>query len=114
MSTKTTVDPDHRAAWLACRKPFERPFGGDAVNLRVALAELLKTGWSVAALKAYSFSRWNIRRRGHITPDIWRMGIYSAHQDTLYNPYGPLSAVVFLEEYKARHTAPVQAVGMAP
>jgi hypothetical protein len=109
---RTVVDPDHRAAWLACRKPFERPFAkpGEApLNLRAALAGLLKAGWSIAALKAYSFSRWNLRRRDHITPDAWRMGIYSASEDTRGNVRHQLSALTFLEEFNAQNGVSVQA-----
>lgn len=89
---KGPSDPDHRAAWLACREP-DRSWGdcAEPVDLRVALDEALRKGWSPQALKAYA-SYW--RRCDHITAAAWRIAVkWAAYDEYFSRP--------FLEEFNA-------------
>ena len=91
--TKGPSDPDHRAAWLACRKPEPRCWRDGEIDLRAALDTALKAGWTIPALKAYAFCEWRYTRRDHVTDAAWRMAVKWA-ADSGY------MAQSFLERFK--------------
>lgn len=118
MSKKPTRDPDYRAAWRACGARLARSAWGDNadVDLRAMLDALLKSGWSIQALKAYASVVWrNWRRYDHVTPAAWRLAVYFASLDG--SREGCLSAATFLKEFNEnpeRYTATSdQAAGMS-
>jgi hypothetical protein len=105
--TKAQRDPDYRAAWRACGALAPSVWGTDEENLRAMLDDLLKSGWSIQALRSYAFT-WSRRADyDHVTPATWRWGIYFANMDMLG------SATKFLNEFNERHAPTVQAVGIA-
>jgi hypothetical protein len=61
---KGPTDPDHRAAWLACRDPAHS-WGGEPIDLRARLGAALEAGWSIQALKAYAHS-WRYTGHDHV------------------------------------------------
>lgn len=70
------ADPDHRAAWAACRKPDVVGWGDDTeLDLRELLVERLKSGWSIPALKSYAYRYCRYTGREHVTPAGWRMAV---------------------------------------
>src|SRR5690242_16965580 len=78
--TQEPRDADYRAAWRACGVTLStRVWGDDAaqIDLRTRLGDLLKSGWSIQALRSYA-SKWQIRRYDHITPATWRWAVYFA------------------------------------
>jgi hypothetical protein len=48
MKKAAPKDPDYRAAWRACKEPW---VGWTTVDLRKKLKQLLRSGWSIQALK---------------------------------------------------------------
>lgn len=79
MDASLKHDPDYRAAWRACRPlpqldPNRYHYSETRVRMREWLAAALRTGWSMAALKA---SAWNYRTAGcdHVTPAAWRYAV---------------------------------------
>jgi hypothetical protein len=90
--TRGPTDPNHHAAWIACREP-DRSWGphSEPIDLRAALDEALQKGWSPKALKAYAFS-W--RRCDHITAAAWRTAVkWAAYDEYFSRP--------FLEQFNA-------------
>jgi hypothetical protein len=79
--TKAPRDPDHRAAWLACRKPWieDWPFLDEPriIDLRAALDDLLKSRWSIQALKAFAYCECQLQsdRYDHVTDGAWRLAV---------------------------------------
>jgi hypothetical protein len=73
-----TNDPDHRAAWLACREPDET-WGQhrEPIDLRAKLDEALRAGWTPQALKAYAYVGWRYTKpqREYVTRAAWRMAV---------------------------------------
>jgi hypothetical protein len=100
--TKALRDPDYHAAWLACRKPWISEWSGSEIDLRAALDDLLKSGWSIQALKAYAFRVREYARRGneHVTAGAWRWAVYLASRRA-WGQDGPLGAKTFLAEFNA-------------
>lgn len=93
--TKGPSDPDHRAAWRACREP-DRSWGDrvEPRDLRAALNVALKSGWSIQALKAYAFCNWRYTRRDHVTAAAWRIAVkWAAYDEYFSRP--------FLEQFNA-------------
>lgn len=89
--TKAPLDPDHKAAWRACKKPW---VGLGAVDLRKKLDQLIKSGWPIQALKAYAFCLFRHPRCDHVTEGAWRWAVRFA--DTSH--FGGHN---LLERYKA-------------
>jgi len=94
---------DYHVAWLACRKPWVSEWPGCPrveLNLRAALDDLLKSGWSIQALKAFAFSVREYAHKGNerVTVGAWRWAVYLASTGPAS---GPLSASSFLESFKA-------------
>jgi hypothetical protein len=93
---KGPSDPDHHAAWVACREP-ERLWSeilgdrSEPIELRAKLDAALRAGWSPQALKAYAYS-WRYTGHEHITRAAWRMAV--AFTDSSL-------ARSFLEEFNA-------------
>ena|ERR1700733_352383 len=77
--TKAPRDPDHRAAWLACKKPEPDPIGPGEMDMRKLLKKALGSGWTIRALKAYAYISWRIRGLDHVTPVAWRWAVMFAH-----------------------------------
>jgi hypothetical protein len=79
--SKGPTDPDHRAAWIACREPDET-WGNlcPPRDLRAKLDEALRSGWSPKALKAYAYVcfRYTKPMRNHVTRAAWRMAVVFA------------------------------------
>lgn len=67
---KGPTDPDHHAAWLACREPWE-----GEIDLRGILDDLLKSGWSIQSLKEYAHKHWRYTGRPHVTRAAWRVAV---------------------------------------
>ncbi len=65
-------DPNYRAAWRACKKPWK---SWSVVDLRKKLKQLLRSGWSIRALKAYAFCQWRHKRCDHVTVGAWRWAV---------------------------------------
>lgn len=83
---KAPRDADYLAAWKACRKPWPAAWGfGQEVDLRVLLDKLLKSGWSIQALKAYAYCVWRHvygrDRYDHVTAFAWRYAVDFANAD---------------------------------
>lgn len=99
--TKALRDPDYHAAWLACRKPWSSEWSGTEIDLRAVLDDLLKSGWTIRALKAYAFRVREYARRGneHVTAGAWRWAVYFA--SPAWRQDGPLGAKTFLAEFNA-------------
>lgn len=96
--TKAPRDADYRAAWYACRKPWvtsvfnEKPLiwgepwatfvDGAEIDMRALLDKVLKSGWSIRALKAYAFCFWRhlygIDRYDRVTAFAWRHAVHDA------------------------------------
>jgi hypothetical protein len=111
--TKARRDPDYSTAWRACGARLAPSVWGtdEEINLRAMLDDLLKSGWSIQALRSYAFA-WRPRRDyDHVTPAAWRWGIYFANMDIGGR------ATEFLNSFKKRHgpanDSTVQAVGIA-
>jgi|SRR5579872_969000 len=109
---RTQAEADYRAAWNACGKPLpgEDPAQND---LRSRLEDVLKSGWSIEALKAFAAAQFT-RRYDHVTPAAWRWAVFFAKADL----YGMDTR--WLNEWKARQkeqaetTIPLaQTVGMS-
>lgn len=99
---KAPRDPDYRAAWKACRKPWAMAWGGGEVDLRVELSKLLKSGWSIQALKAYAWGHFHFSPRfDYVTAAPWRYAVHFAHDDLVSGRHGPASATAFLEFFNA-------------
>ena len=64
---KAPKDPDYRAAWRACKKPW---ISWSVVDLRKRLKQVLRSGWSIQALKAYAFVYWRHKRCDHVTEEL--------------------------------------------
>jgi hypothetical protein len=94
--TRGPTDPDHRAAWLACREP-KRTWGDrcEPIDLRAKLDASLQAGWSPQALKAYAYVCWRYTKpqRDHVTRAAWRMAVHFANDSVI--------ARSFLEQYRA-------------
>ena len=92
---------DYHAAWLACRKPWLNELSGAEIDLRATLDKLLKSGWSIQALKAYAFRVREYAHRGNdrVTTGAWRWAVYLA--SPAWPQDGPLSAATFLAEFNA-------------
>jgi hypothetical protein len=77
MSAKTVMDPtlkddpDYRAAWTACRG-HNRNGAPSVVDLRECLTRALKSGWSIASVKAFAFCHCKQDRYDHVTRGAWR------------------------------------------
>jgi hypothetical protein len=85
--TRGPTDPDHRAAWLACREP-DRTWGDrcEPIDLRSKLAAALQAGWSAQAIKAYAYRNFRYTRpkRDHVTRAAWRMAVsFAAEGDCI-------------------------------
>lgn len=112
-------DPDYKAAGRACLKPYSCNsflsfFGnaypiGSALNetsnrpdctvlfdLRHALDAVIKSGWPIAAIKAYAFYEWRMNERyDHVTTSAWREAVHSIR-------YGNIrGAEAFLQRFNA-------------
>jgi hypothetical protein len=60
------------------KQPLEGPFDAASApraDLREKLDQLLKSGWSIQALKAYAFCWWRHRRCDHVTEGAWRWAV---------------------------------------
>ena len=92
---KGPTDPDHHAAWVACREPDCTQWGEETVvtDLRVKLAEVLASGWTMPALKEYAFNCWRHPRYPNVTRTAWRMAVWGTD-------YGGKD---FLARYNERH-----------
>lgn len=102
MPARLKQDADYKAAWRACLKPYSfnsfLSFFGNAYpvgsaldetsnrpdctvlfDLRVALDAVIKSGWPIAAIKAYAFCEWRIinARCDHVTATAWREAVHS-------------------------------------
>ncbi len=91
---KGPTDPDHHAAWVACREPWVC-FDNSTVDLRPILEDLLKSGWSIGALKAYAH-HFRFTGHSHLTPYAWRWAVRFAGE-------GGAMVGDFLARYKQRH-----------
>ncbi len=89
---KAPKDPDYRAAWRACKKPW---VSWSVVDLRKRLKQLLRSGWSIQALKAYAFVCWRHKRCDHVTEGAWRWAVAFADSSHV------LGGRNVLERYKA-------------
>jgi hypothetical protein len=93
--SKAPRDADYRAAWRACREPWGE------IDLRVALRDLLKSGWNIQALKAYAFRvrYFGLCRKGidHVTACAWRQAVRDASSRGMFGD----QAASFLAEFKA-------------
>jgi hypothetical protein len=69
---KAPNDPDYRAAWKACKEPW---VSWTTVDLRKKLKQLLRSGWSIQALKAYAYCNWRHKRCDHVTEGAWRWAV---------------------------------------
>jgi hypothetical protein len=94
-------DPDYRAAWRACREPWMIMGPGSEIDLRAALDALLKSGWSIQALKAYAYRMREFAHRGNerVTAGARRWAVYFASR--AWGQEGPLGAATFLAEFNA-------------
>ena len=70
---KSPEAADHRAAWRACRKLV--PGEESDLDLVAKLDNLLKSGWSIKALKAYAFSVWRKSDRDDAAEAAWRLAV---------------------------------------
>jgi hypothetical protein len=94
------TDPDHHAAWVACREPDRSwcEILGDRcepIDLRAKLDAALRAGWTPQALKACAFCCWRytLPERDHVTRAAWRMAVHFADDSA--------RARSFLEQFKA-------------
>jgi hypothetical protein len=96
--TKARRDPDYRAAWRACREPWSITPGSE-IDLRAVLDDLLKSGWSIQALKAFAYRvrEFAHRDKDRVTTGAWRWAVYLA--SPAWPQDGPLSAATFLAEF---------------
>jgi hypothetical protein len=62
---------DYRAAWRACSKLVP----GEESDLLAKLDGLLKSGWSIQALKAYATYVWQQAAFDHVTEGAWRLAV---------------------------------------
>lgn len=86
--TRTPRDPDYAAAWQACRKTYSSrgffmpfmPSPADCIyvaDLRSCLDVVIKSGWCVAAIKAYAFCNCRMyAHHDHVTATAWRAAVY--------------------------------------
>jgi hypothetical protein len=104
--TKAPRHADYRDAWRACRKPWISDWVGTdcprvEIDLRAALRSLLKSGWSIRALKAYAFSvKYFAHSRkdiDHVTAGAWRYAVRFASSSDIFGA----QAATFLAEFKA-------------
>ena len=70
---KSPEAADYRAAWRACRKLV--PGEESDLDLVAKLDDLLKSGWSIQALKAYAFSVWRKSDRDDAAEAAWRLAV---------------------------------------
>jgi hypothetical protein len=63
----------YHAAWRACRKLA--PGEESDLDLVAKLDDLLKSGWSIQALKAYAFSVWQKSDRDDAAEAAWRLAV---------------------------------------
>jgi hypothetical protein len=68
---KPSEAADYRAAWRACSKLVP----GEESDLLAKLDDLLKSGWSIQALKAYASSVWQQAAFDHVTEGAWRLAV---------------------------------------
>ena len=62
---------DYHAAWSACRKSVP----AEESDLLAKLDEVLKSGWTIQALKAYAFFVWRKSDRDDATEAAWRLAV---------------------------------------
>ena len=65
------LDKDYHAVRRACSTGVP----GEVDSLRVKLDSVLKSGWSIEALKAYAFSVWCEPGCDHVTDTAWRLSV---------------------------------------
>jgi hypothetical protein len=62
---------DYYAAWSACQKSVP----GEESDLLVKLDDVLRSGWTIQALKAYAFFVWRKSNRKDATEAAWRLAV---------------------------------------
>jgi hypothetical protein len=62
---------DYHAAWSACRKSVP----SEESDLVAKLDDVLASGWSIPALKAYAFSVWRKSNCKDATEAAWRLAV---------------------------------------
>lgn len=92
MPSPEKIKGDYRAAWKACEEPWET--FGRVDDLRKRLRSLLRSGWSIGALKAYAFVVWRHKRSNKVTRSAWRWAVAFA------DPSVPLGGGNILERFK--------------
>jgi hypothetical protein len=68
---KSADAADYHAAWSACRKSVP----GEESDLLAKLDDVLKSGWTIQALKAYAFFVWRKSDRDDATEAAWRLAV---------------------------------------